>query len=103
MVSAGELHVPGLDYNNLTPELMTSLALLAKATTGRVRWSGAKVHAGTLLMVPGMDESDFDKVADAGAILTKFLFYPLVPENKEYKDKGIKSEKDKDKDKSKRQ
>ena len=29
MVSAGELHLPGLDYNNLTPELMTSLALLA--------------------------------------------------------------------------
>lgn len=83
MVSAGELHVPGLDYNNLTPELMTSLALLARATTGRVRWSGAKVHAGTLLMVPGMTESDFDKVAAAGAILTKFLFYPLAPENRE--------------------
>ena len=83
MVSAGELHVPGLDYNNLTPELMTSLALLARATTGRVRWSGAKVHAGTLLMVPGMTESDFDKVAAAGSILTKFLFYPLAPENRE--------------------
>ena len=83
MISAGELHVPGLDYNNLTPELMTSLALLARATTGRVRWSGAKVHAGTLLMVPGMTESDFDKVAAAGSILTKFLFYPLAPENRE--------------------
>ena len=83
MVSAGELHVPGLDYNNLTPELMTSLALLARATTGRVRWSGAKVHAGTLLMVPGMTESDFDKVAAAGSILTKFLFYPLATENRE--------------------
>lgn len=83
MVSAGELHLPGLDYNNLTPELMTSLALLAKATTGRVRWSGAKVHAGTLLMVPGMTEADFDKVAAAGTILTKFLFYPLAPENRE--------------------
>ena len=83
MVSAGELHVPGLDYNNLTPELMTSLALLAKATTGRVRWSGAKVHAGTLLMVPGMTESDFDKVAEAGAILTKFLFYPLDAAHRE--------------------
>ena len=83
MVSAGELHLPGLDYNNLTPELMTSLALLAKATTGRIRWSGAKVYAGTLLMVPGMTEEDFDKVADAGTILTKFLFYPLSLENKE--------------------
>ncbi|MGZ0245978.1 MAG: hypothetical protein ACKVH1_08420 [Alphaproteobacteria bacterium] len=29
MVSAGEMHLPGLDYNNFTPELMTSLALLA--------------------------------------------------------------------------
>ena len=83
MVSAGELHLPGLDYNNLTPELMTSLALLAKATTGRIRWSGAKVHAGTLLMVPGMTEEDFDKVSNAGTILTKFLFYPLAPENRE--------------------
>jgi enamidase len=83
MVSAGELHLPGLDYNNLTPELMTSLALLAKATTGRIRWSGAKVHAGTLLMVPGMTEEDFDKVAAAGTILTKFLFYPLSIDNKE--------------------
>jgi enamidase len=83
MVSAGELHVPGLDYNNLTPELMTSLALLAKATTGRVRWGGAKVHAGTLLMVPGMTEENFDKVSAAGTILTKFLFYPLAPENRE--------------------
>jgi len=83
MVSAGELHVPGLDYNNLTPELMTSLALLAKATTGRVRWGGAKVHAGTLLMVPGMTEEKFDKVSAAGTILTKFLFYPLAPENRE--------------------
>lgn len=26
MVSAGELHAPGLDYNNLTPELVTALA-----------------------------------------------------------------------------
>ena len=83
MVSAGELHLPGLDYNHFTPELMTSLALLAKATTGRIRCSGAKVHAGTLLMVPGMTEEDFDKVSNASTILTKFLFYPLAPANKE--------------------
>jgi enamidase len=83
MVSAGELHVPGLDYNNLTADLMTNLALVTRATTGRVRWSGVKLHAGTVLMVPGMNESHFDRLADAGSILAKFLFYPLIPENKE--------------------
>ena len=44
MISACELHVPGLDYENLTPELVTSLAVVTAATTGRVRWSGAKVR-----------------------------------------------------------
>jgi enamidase len=83
MVSAGELHVPGLDYNNLTADLMTELALVTRATTGRVRWSEVKLHAGTVLMVPGMAESHFDRLAAAGSILAKFLFYPLAPENKE--------------------
>ena len=83
MVSAGELHVPGLDYNNLTADLMTELALVTRATTGRVRWSGVKLHAGTVLMVPGMAESHFDRLAAAGSILAKFLFYPLTPENRE--------------------
>ena len=54
MISAGELHVPGLDFHALTPDLVTSLAEVARATTGRVRWSGVKVHAGTALLVPGI-------------------------------------------------
>ena len=54
MVSAGELHAPGLDYANLTPDLVTSLAEVTCATTGRVRWGGVKLHAGTVLLVPGM-------------------------------------------------
>ncbi len=77
MVSAGELHTPGLDYENLTPDLVTSLAEVARATTGRVRWSGVKVHAGTALLVPGMNEAHFDRLAAAGSILAKFIFYPL--------------------------
>jgi enamidase len=63
MVSAGELHVPGLDYENLTPDLVTSLAVVTAATTGRVRWSGAKMHAGTVILVPGMKEEHFDRLA----------------------------------------
>ena len=77
MVSAGELHAEGLDYDNLTADLVTSLAEVTRATTGRVRWSGVKVHAGTVLLVPGMTEAHFDRLADAGAILAKFIFYPL--------------------------
>ena len=53
MISAGELHIPGIDYDNLTPELVTSLAVVTAATTGRVRWSGVKLYAGTVLVVPG--------------------------------------------------
>ena len=82
MVSAGELHVPGLDYNNLTADLMTNLALVTRATTGRQRWSGVKLHAGTVLMVPGMQAEHFDRLAEAGSILAKFLFYPLEESNR---------------------
>jgi len=78
MVSACELHVPGLDYENLTPELVTSLAVVTASTTGRVRWSGAKVHAGTVILVPGMTEQHFDRLEAAGTILAKFIFYPLT-------------------------
>jgi enamidase len=78
MISACELHVPGLDYNGLTPEIVTSLAVLTAATTGRVRWSGAKVHAGTVILIPGMKEEHFDRLATAKSILAKFIFYPLT-------------------------
>lgn len=77
MISAGELHTPGLDYNNLSADLVTSLAEVTGATTGRVRWSNVKVHAGTALLVPGMTEKHFDRLAKAGSILVKFIFFPL--------------------------
>jgi enamidase len=78
MVSACELHVPGLEYENLSPDLVTSLAVVTAATTGRIRWSGARVHAGTAILVPGMTEAHFDRLAAAGSILAKFIFYPLA-------------------------
>ncbi|MBL8386582.1 MAG: amidohydrolase family protein [Burkholderiales bacterium] len=77
MLSAGELHAPGLDYDRLTPDLVTALAEVTAATTGRVRWSGVKLFAGTALLVPGMTEAHFDRLAAAGARLVKFLFYPF--------------------------
>jgi enamidase len=78
MVSACELHVPGLDYENLTPDLVTSLAVVTAATTGRLRWSGARVHAGCAILVPGMTEAHFDRLAAAKSILAKFIFFPLA-------------------------
>jgi enamidase len=77
MVSAGELHVPGIDYLNLTPELVTSLAVVTASTTGRVRWSGVRLHAGCVLLVPDMQEEHFDRLAKVGTRLAKFIFYPF--------------------------
>ena len=78
MISACELHVPGLDYQNLTPDLVTSLAVVTAATTGRIRWSGARVHCGTVILVPGMTEAHFDRLAEAKSILAKFIFFPMA-------------------------
>lgn len=75
MVSAGELHVPGLAFDDLDPSLVKNLAFTSKATTGRYRPSGVKLHAGTVLLVPGMHESDFDEMAEHGVTHLKYIFY----------------------------
>lgn len=75
MVSAGELHVPGLPLDELTPRLVTSLALAAKQTTERMRPSQVKLNCGTGLLVPGMREGDFDELAETGIRQLKFIFY----------------------------
>ena len=85
MISAGELHVPGLDFEHLTPDLVTSLAVVTASTTGRVRWGGVKVHAGTVLLVPGMQAEHFDRLAAVGARFAKFIFYPLEANRAEAK------------------
>jgi enamidase len=75
MVSAGELHVPGLPLDGLTPSLVLSLAITSRHTTGRLRPSGVKLHAGTVLLVPGLLEHDFDRMAEEGIGHVKFIFY----------------------------
>src|SRR5574341_639530 len=74
LISAGELHLPGLP---LPPEPRTSvaLALVTKKCYDNLRPSGVKVFAGTLLLVPGLSERDFDEIAAAGIRLVKFIFY----------------------------
>jgi len=74
LVSAGELHFPGLPLPP-EPKIALSLALLTKRCFDNLRPSGVKVYAGTLLLVPGLKEEDFDAIAAAGSRLVKFIFY----------------------------
>jgi enamidase len=80
LISAGELHLPGLP---LPPDARTALsvAIVTKKCYDNLRPSGVKVHAGTLLLVPGLTEKDFDEIQALGIKLVKFIFYDysLVP------------------------
>ena len=97
LISAGELHLPGLP---LPPDARTALsvAIVTKKCYDNLRPSGVKVHAGTLLLVPGLTEKDFDEIHSLGIKLVKFIFYDysLLPngEAKRYVDwahaRGIK-------------
>src|SRR5439155_16838702 len=74
LVSAGELHLPGLPT---PPDARTAVALahLARRCWDNLRPSGVRVHAGTLLLVPGLVEDDFEALAAVGVRLVKFIFY----------------------------
>jgi len=76
MVSAGELHYPGLPFDKQDPKLFKGLAHLTKNCYDRERPSGVKVEAGTLLLTPGLTEADFDEMAELGSKCVKFIFYP---------------------------
>jgi len=75
LVSAGELHVPGLPLDPPDPKTFKYLAVLARRCSAE-RPAGAKVLAGTLMLAPGLTEADFDEVAAEGIRLAKFIFYP---------------------------
>ena len=74
LISAGELHLPGLP---LPPDARTALsvAIVTKKCYDNLRPSGVKVYAGTLLLVPGLSEKDFDEIRSLGIKLVKFIFY----------------------------
>ena len=76
LVSAGELHVPGLPLGSGEPDTYRQLALLTARTWAQRPADGPRVVAGTLMLVPGLSETDFDAIAAAGTRVVKFLFYP---------------------------
>jgi enamidase len=75
LVSAGELHLPGLAFEELTPRTVKSIAFTSRDVTARLRPTGAHLHAGTTLLVSGMTEHDFDEMAEAGIRRLKYIFY----------------------------
>lgn len=76
IISAGELHLPGLPIDRPDPDVFRSLALVTRACYDNYRPGGMKVEAGTLLLVPGLKEEDFAILSRAGCKLVKFIFYP---------------------------
>ena len=66
MMSAGEPHTPGRPTD---PAGVKALAILAHKAFAKLRPSGVKVHAGAVLLEPGLTEADFDEMADAGVHL----------------------------------
>lgn len=75
MVSAGELHLPGLPLDPPDAKLFKYLAVVARRCN-LMRPAGVKMVAGTLMLAPGLSESDFDEVAKEGITQAKFIFYP---------------------------
>ena len=76
LVSAGELHVPGLPLDPPDGRLFKYLAVLAKRCADNLPQRAPRLFAGTLLLAPGLTESDFDEVAAEGIRCAKFIFYP---------------------------
>ncbi len=66
MMSAGEPHTPGRPTD---PAGVKALAILAHKSFANARPSGVKVHAGAVLLEPGLTEADFDEMAAAGVRL----------------------------------
>jgi enamidase len=66
MISAGEPHTPGRPTD---PAGVKALAILAHSSFANLRPSGVKVHAGAVLLEPGLTEADFTEMAAAGVEL----------------------------------
>ena len=70
-ISASEVHVPGRPKD---PEGVKALALAAKRCFDDYRPGGMKVFAGSIIIEPGLQESDFQEMAQKGIWLAKAGF-----------------------------
>ncbi len=70
-ISASEVHVPGRPKD---PEGVKALAVAAMKCFEHFRPGGMKVHAGSIILEPGLTEADFAEVAAKGLWLAKAGF-----------------------------
>lgn len=66
MISAGEPHTPGRPTDPVGVKAMT---IFAHKSFANLRPSGVKVHAGAVMLEPGLTEDDFTEMAEAGVSL----------------------------------
>jgi len=66
MMSAGERHTPGRPKD---PAVVKALAILAHKSFDILRPGGVKVHAGAVMLEPGLTEADFVEMAAEGVHL----------------------------------
>lgn len=66
LISAGEPHWPGRPRSAVG---VKAIAIAASLSARNIRPGGAKVHAGALLLEPGLTSADFDEMAAAGVWL----------------------------------
>jgi enamidase len=70
-ISASEVHVPGRPND---VEGVKALAITAKKCWDNLRPGGMRVHAGSVLLEPGLEEADFVELAAKGIWLAKAGF-----------------------------
>ena len=71
MISAGEIHTPGRPRDAVG---VKALAVTAQRSFSNARPGGAKVHAGSVVMEPTLQEGDFEELASHGVWLAKYGF-----------------------------
>ena len=70
-ISASEVHVPGRPSD---PDGVKALAIAANKCFEKYRPGGMRVHAGSVIMEPGLSEEDYQEVRDKGVWLAKAGF-----------------------------
>ncbi|HJO71996.1 MAG TPA: amidohydrolase family protein [Rhodospirillales bacterium] len=70
-ISASEVHVPGRPGD---PEGVKALAVTAMKCFETYRPGGMRVHAGAVILEPGLTQADFKEIADKGVWLAKAGF-----------------------------
>ena len=90
-ISASEVHVPGRPTD---PEGVKALAVAASKCFQKFRPGGMRVHAGSIILEPGLVETDFREIADKGvwlakagfgAVKTPFDYVPMIAWAKKHK------------------